>query len=82
MKDMKNAIDHMRTHQTYPATSEELIQTCNELGDFSADDKKWFADHLPKGTYNSAEEVMKALGVDEKNMKMMDKDAEGRFMQS
>ncbi len=62
MKDIKNAIDHLKTHQKYPATKEELVKECNNLSDFSEDDKKWFKEHLSEGTYNSAEEVIKTLG--------------------
>lgn len=62
MKDIKNAMDHLKAHQEYPATKEDLVKTCNELSDFSEEDKKWFMDNLPERTYNSAEEVAEALG--------------------
>jgi hypothetical protein len=29
--------------------------------EFSASEKKWFAAHLPEGTYGSADEVLKAV---------------------
>ncbi|OGK17702.1 hypothetical protein A2866_05975 [Candidatus Roizmanbacteria bacterium RIFCSPHIGHO2_01_FULL_39_8] len=62
MKDMKGAMDHLKAHQKYPATYDELVKECNNLSDFSAEDKKQFMEMLPKKTYNSAEEVMEALG--------------------
>lgn len=62
MEDMENATMHLREHQTYPATKADLVAACNELSDFSEADKKEFESNLPEGTYNSAEEVMKALG--------------------
>ena len=62
MQDKANAIKHLKEHQKYPATREELVKECNELSDFSAEDKKWFEDNLPDGTYNSADDVTKALG--------------------
>lgn len=62
MKDIKNGITHLREHQEYPATRGELVATCNELADFSEEDKKWFMENLPEGTYNSADEVIAALG--------------------
>jgi len=68
MKDTKNAMKHLREHQSYPATKEELVLTCNSLADFSGDDKQWFSENLPEGTYNSAEEVMKALGMSGQKM--------------
>lgn len=63
MKNIKGAIDHFKSHQSYPATKDALVKECNDLADFSAEDKAWFIEHLPEGTYNSAEEVTKALGL-------------------
>ncbi|OGM23343.1 hypothetical protein A2961_01775 [Candidatus Woesebacteria bacterium RIFCSPLOWO2_01_FULL_39_21] len=63
MQDKKNAIDHLKSHQKYPATKEEMVKECNELSDFSQEDKKWFMEKLPEGTYQSAEEVIKLLGL-------------------
>lgn len=63
MQNIKGAIDHLKTHQTYPATKEDLVKECNELADFSEDDKSWFMKTLPEGTYNSADDVMGALGL-------------------
>lgn len=65
MDDVKNAISHLKTHQKYPATKAELVAECDNLSDFSEEDKKWFEENLPEGTYNSAEEVMTALGLKE-----------------
>jgi hypothetical protein len=62
MKNIKNAIEHLREHQEYPATKEEITETCNKLEDFSEEDKKWFAEHLPERVYKSPEEVIQALG--------------------
>ena len=63
MQNIKGAIDHFKQHQTYPATKEELAKECNELSDFSAEDKQWFMKNLPEGTYNSADDVIGALGL-------------------
>lgn len=62
MQNMQGVMDHLKTHQKYPATKAQLVAECNNLSDFSDDDKKKFAEKLPDGTYNSAEGVMKALG--------------------
>ena len=62
MKNVKGAMDHLKSHQSYPATRAELVRECNNLADYSAEDKKWFMDHLSEGTYNSPDEVAKALG--------------------
>ncbi len=66
MKDMKNAAMHLKQHQTYPATKQQLVESCNKLSDFSEEDKKWFESNLPEGSYKSPEEVMQALGMDTK----------------
>ncbi|OGY22848.1 MAG: hypothetical protein A2Y57_02830 [Candidatus Woykebacteria bacterium RBG_13_40_7b] len=63
MGQLQNAFDHLKEHQTYPATKDELVETCNNLSDFSAEDKKWFNDSLPNGTYKTAEDVVRALSM-------------------
>lgn len=63
MKNIKNTMDHLKTHQKYPATKEELVKECNELSDFSDEDKKWFEQNLPDKTFSSADEVAEALGL-------------------
>lgn len=62
MQKLQEAIAHLRDHQSYPASKEELVAACNDLSDFSEEDKQEFRDNLPEGTYNSADEVVKALG--------------------
>lgn len=68
MQDKKNAMDHLMTHQKYPASKAELVAECGNLSDFSAEDKKWFEGNLPEKTYNSAEDVMMALGWTKEDM--------------
>lgn len=63
MQNQDGAKKHLREHATYPATKAEMVAHCNGLSDFSDDDKKEFADKLPEGTYNSADEVITALGI-------------------
>lgn len=67
LKNIGGAIDHLKTHQNYPATRAELVKECNELSDFSEEDKRWFMDKLPEGTYSSADEVISALGWKEES---------------
>lgn len=59
--DMKKVTQHLKEHQTYPATRAELLASCNELADFTPSEKRWYADHLPVGTYKSAADVLKAI---------------------
>ena len=63
MGNKKGAIEHLKKHQMYPATRDELVRECNELADFSQEDKVWFMSHLPDGTYRSAQDVTRALGL-------------------
>lgn len=63
--DRQNIVTHLREHQEYPATKEELMQTCDNLSEFGNEDKQWFMNKLPEGTYNSADEVIEALGLSE-----------------
>jgi len=63
MKDVANAKKHFEEHQKYPATKAELVAECDNLSDFSEEDKAWFSEKLPEGSYDSADSVMKALGL-------------------
>ena len=57
----KKVLGHLKAHQQFPATRAELLAACKDLMDFTDAEKRWVADHLPEGTYQSADEVMKAL---------------------
>jgi hypothetical protein len=60
--DMKKLSQHLKEHpQKYPATRADLLAACDSLTDFSAGEKRWYADHLPEGTYKSPAEVLKAI---------------------
>lgn len=63
MQNTQGAIDHLKNHQKYPATYDQMVAECNNLSDFSEEDKKEFMEKLPKRTYNSADEVIAALGL-------------------
>ena len=63
MVDIANVTKHLNDHQKYPAGKDELVAECNQLSDFSEADKEWFMKTLPQGTYNSAKEVVTALGM-------------------
>ena len=63
MQNSSGAMGHLRDHQTYPATKADLVAACNSLSDFSEEDKREFENKLPEGTYNSADEVIGALGL-------------------
>ena len=63
MQNKEGALDHLKSHQSYPATKAELVAECDNLSDFSEEDKKEFTEKLPDKSYNSADEVVEALGL-------------------
>ncbi len=62
MHDKENMIKHLKEHQSYPASKEDLISTCDNLSDLSPEDKRWFIDMLPGKTYETSDEVISTLG--------------------
>jgi len=52
-------MDHLKTNQSYPVTRENLV---------AESDKQWFKENLAEGTYNSADEVIEALGLADMRM--------------
>lgn len=62
MENIETSKSHLREHVTYPASKEALLTACNNLSDYSEADKQEFTEKLPEGTYNSADEVIAALG--------------------
>jgi hypothetical protein len=61
MQNTKGAIEHIKDHQKYPASKKELIAACDDLSDFSAEDKAYFVTHITRDKYNSADEVLEDL---------------------
>ncbi|HLG18742.1 MAG TPA: hypothetical protein VI895_02860 [Bdellovibrionota bacterium] len=64
--DQANVTKHVKEHLTFTATGmtkAEILKVCNNMTDISENDKKLFAQKLPEGTYKSAEEVIKAVGL-------------------
>ena len=45
----------------YPSTKSALVASCAGLTDMPAGDREWFERNLPDGTYDSADEVIRAL---------------------
>jgi len=56
-------MSHIGSDVEYPATCEALVSACNGMSEFSGDEKAWFAKALPHGTFNSAADVNKAVGL-------------------
>jgi len=56
--------EHVGEHvDSYPATCSDLVNACNNLSDFSPTEKEWFSKALPHGTFESPDEVRKAIGI-------------------
>jgi hypothetical protein len=60
--DMHRVEQHLREHVKYPATRQEVLDACAQTKEFSAAEKAWAAAHLPDGNYQSADQVLAALG--------------------
>ncbi len=54
---------HIGTDVEYPASCDQIVNACNNMSEFSSEEKDWFAKALPHGTYSSPAEVNKAVGL-------------------
>jgi hypothetical protein len=52
---------HAADHIKYPATRAEILAACAQTPEFSAGEQKWIEQNLPEGTYNSQDDVLRAL---------------------
>ena len=59
--EMKEVMEHLDGHFTYPATKGEIVKACNMMSDVPEKHRKWFMEALPEGTYKNAEEVKAAV---------------------
>lgn len=55
---------HAADHIKYPASRAEIIAACAQTPEFSAGEKKWIEQNLPEGTYNSPDDVLRALKLE------------------
>lgn len=62
-EEMTELKKHVTEHITYPATKNDITMTCNRIEHASEDEKKYVEDNLPEGTYESADQVMDAMGM-------------------
>ena len=62
LKEHLRMRDHIVKSVKYPATKESLVTAFKGLRDIKPGDKKWFEETLPSKTYDTPDEVMKALG--------------------
>ncbi len=54
---------HIGTDVNYPTSCEQIVNACNNMSEFNAEEKQWFAKALPHGVFNTAADVKKAVGL-------------------
>jgi len=47
--------------ENWPASCNDIVMACNNMSEFSMDEKDWFAKNLPHAMYKTSREVKKAL---------------------
>jgi hypothetical protein len=58
----KEVTTHLREHiKTWPATKEDIVQACNNVSDIPEEERRWFIENLPEGTYHTPEEAEMVL---------------------
>ena len=58
---MKELMDHLGDHVSYPASKQDIIEACNMMEHVPSEDKEWVIENLPDGMYENAGEVKLAL---------------------
>ncbi|QQG48197.1 MAG: DUF2795 domain-containing protein [archaeon] len=54
---------HIGSDVEYPASCDQIVNACNNMSEFSSEEKAWFSEALPHGTYASPADVNKAVGI-------------------
>lgn len=62
LKDHLRMRNHIVKNVKYPATKESIVTTFKGFRDVKPGDRKWFEETLPSNTYQTSDDVMKALG--------------------
>ncbi len=55
--------EHIGHDVMYPASCNDIITACSGMSEFSKQEKAWFTENLPHGTFQNADEVKRAVGV-------------------
>ena len=61
MSNLATELGHLKNHVTYPANRTAVLAACNNMSDVPQEDRDWFAQSLPEGDYQNAEDVMRVL---------------------
>jgi len=54
---------HIGADVMYPASCNDIMTACSGMSEFSKAEKDWFGKALPHGTFSTAADVKKAVGV-------------------
>ncbi len=54
---------HIGDDVSYPASCNDLVAACSNMSEFSGEEKEWFSKALPHGSFNTADDVKRAVGV-------------------
>jgi len=60
---VKAYIERHIQHLKYPIPKSELVAACAQMSDMPAVDREWLERNLPDRTYESADEVIRALSL-------------------
>jgi hypothetical protein len=61
--DTQKLSAHLADHVKYPASRTAVLAACADTPEFGAEEKRWLSSHLPEGSYASAFDVLKAVGL-------------------
>ena len=61
MSNFATELAHLKNHVTYPANRAAVVAACNNMADAPKEDSAWFAQTLPEGNYQNADDVLRAL---------------------
>lgn len=59
----RELISHIQNHISYPTTKKALVEECSSMAHVPEPTRQWAVDKLPDRTYDSADQVLKALGL-------------------
>jgi hypothetical protein len=61
MSKLQEELGHIKNHITYPASTQQVIDACNNMSDVPDEDKEWVARSLPNQTFPGPQDVVNAL---------------------
>jgi hypothetical protein len=63
MADKQELMEHLQNHIKYPATKQTIVESCNQMDHVPAATRSWAEEHIPNGTFKSADEVVMRMGL-------------------